>query len=148
MITFNLLNEDAKVYLPPYKGDVGFDIALPHDIGFAPGKTLFINLGISIETNMGLFAFLLPRSSWSKKGILIHTGTIDPGYTGEINCSVVNLSKDYLKIEKGKKICQLVFFRPALFKETIQIIRGTESEYFLPENYKPRLDLGFGSSGR
>jgi len=149
MITFNLLNKNAKIYLPPYKNDVGFDVACPEYNYFSPHETKLIDLGFSIQTNMEYFAFILPRSSISKKGLLIHIGTIDPGYEGEIKCCITNLSNYPHIFEKSEKICQLVFLKPVNKENIIQIKDvNKQISYFLPENYKPRLNSGFGSSGK
>jgi dUTPase len=153
MVTFKLLGRTSKIFTPPYKNDVGFDIGLPWSKIICAKETVQIDLGISISA-MKYFAFLLPRSSTSKKELLVHTGTIDPDYKGEIKCCVTNLSKSLILLEQGFKICQLVFLQPVKH-DKVEIIdikskgKGkSKPKTLLLETKKLRLESGFGSSGK
>ena len=64
-------------------------------------------------------------------------GTIDAGYRGEIKVIIMNLGKEEYKIEKGKKIAQVVFNK-------IEEPELTEVEEL---DESKRGENGFGSTG-
>ena len=78
-----------------------------------------------------------PRSSLNAKGVYVGYGTVDSGYTGELQ---VVMSAFWHKVHKGDKIAQLVVLPvvPTTLEETknigkLKTDRGTK---------------GFGSSGK
>lgn len=80
-----------------------------------------------------------PRSSVSMKGILVHAGTVDLDYTGEIKIILTNVSKTIICIEPKQRIAQLVC------AEIHSIKWNTVREHF---NQTERGERGFGSSGK
>ena len=64
-------------------------------------------------------------------------GTIDSSYRGEIRVPLINFSNEPYKIEKGKKIGQLIFAKveEAVFEEVKELGKTTRNEN------------GFGSTG-
>lgn len=79
-----------------------------------------------------------PRSSTSMKGILVHTGTVDLDYTGEIKIILTNVSKTIICIEPEQRIAQLVCAE-------IHGIKWNTKEY---HDETERGERGFGSSGK
>ena len=71
--------------------------------------------------------------------VLNSPGTIDQGYTGEIQVILFNTSKDKVKIEKGQKVAQAVLC-PVVAGKWVNLV---EDEI----NSKDRSDNGFGSTG-
>lgn len=59
-----------------------------------------------------LSASVSGRSSWGRKGLLIHAtaGWIDASFTGSITLEIFNLSNKTLRIKPGERVGQLVFF--------------------------------------
>lgn len=75
------------------------------------GATVLIKTGLFVEMPSFLEAQVRPRSSTSKKGIIVPVGTIDADYRGEICVILINTSStDYL-IERWERLAQLVFSR-------------------------------------
>ena len=72
--------------------------------------------------------------------VLNSPGTIDQGYTGELQVIIFNTSKETVKIEKGQKIAQAVFC-PILASDWIDMIQVSSI------SKKDRNDKGFGSTG-
>ncbi|MBD3330766.1 dCTP deaminase [Candidatus Peregrinibacteria bacterium] len=63
---------------------------------------------ISIPDN--LTAFVEGRSSVGRMGLFIqNAGWVDPGFEGRITLELFNASSLPIKLEAGKRICQLVF---------------------------------------
>ena len=72
--------------------------------------------------------------------VLNSPGTIDQGYTGEIQVILFNTSKDKVKIEKGQKVAQAVLC-PVVAGKWINLVEDEDL------NSKDRSDNGFGSTG-
>ena len=88
----------------------------------------------------GLEAQTRPKSGLAlNHGITLlnSPGTIDSNYRGEIKIILINLSDKQYTVEKGKKICQLVFQKVEFPKlEEVKELDGTT-----------RGEGGFGSTG-
>lgn len=90
-------------------GDVGHDVRSMEDVAFEPGETKLISTMLYTEMEEGIEAQVRPRSGMSSKGILVHFGTVDSGYRGEIKVIITNLNKEKVSIKKGNRVAQLVF---------------------------------------
>ena len=135
------------------KGDVGLDVKSIEDVILRPGETRVVKTGLRVELPAGYEAQVRPRSSVSKKGILIHLGTVDNGYRGEIGVTATNLassgdknwcevSLDHprtIKIRKNDRIAQLVIKK----YEEVELIKVQEIE-----SNTERGNKGYGSTGR
>lgn len=99
------------------------------------GLVLKVPLGIRLDIPKGWAAQIVPRSgSTMRNDYIVHTGTIDESYTGEI-CALITL-KNRGMITEGERVAQLIF---------IPVPRISWKMNF-PE--KPgRGNAGFGSSG-
>ena len=78
----------------------------------APGKRVLIPTGISISIPTGYEAQIRPRSGLAiKHGItcLNSPGTIDSDYRGEIKIILANLGDEPFFVERGMRICQMIF---------------------------------------
>jgi dCTP deaminase len=63
-----------------------------------------------IELPDDLTAFVEGRSSIGRMGLFIqNAGWVDPGFKGRITLELYNASSLPIKLEAGKRICQLVF---------------------------------------
>ena len=141
-IKIKLLREGAAVPQYATEGSAGADLCalLDSPVTVAPGETVKIPTGISIELPVGLAAFVYARSgSATKRGLAPanKVGVIDSDYRGEIFVAIHNHSKDTATVEPGERIAQLVIapvihadFDPS--DELCETARG---------------DGGFGSTG-
>jgi dUTP pyrophosphatase len=77
-----------------------------------------------------------------KQGLMVlnSPGTVDQGYTGEIQVIMFNTTKDKIKIEKGQKIAQAVLC-PVVSGKWVNLVEKNKLE----EKY--RNSNGFGSTG-
>jgi dUTP pyrophosphatase len=77
-----------------------------------------------------------------KQGLMVlnSPGTVDQGYTGEIQVIMFNTTKNKIKIEKGQKIAQAVLC-PVVSGKWITLVEKKEI------NEKDRNTNGFGSTG-
>lgn len=58
-----------------------------------------------------LVAFILPRSTLFRCGVSLHTAVVDPGYEGVLTLGMKNEAPYEFVLEKGSRICQIVFSR-------------------------------------
>jgi dUTP pyrophosphatase len=77
-----------------------------------------------------------------KQGLMVlnSPGTVDQGYTGEIQVIMFNTTKEKIKIEKGQKIAQAVL-APVVSGKWVNLVERSEIKS------KDREDKGFGSTG-
>ena len=132
----------ADVKTPHYahKGDSGVDLYSAEEYVLKPMERRLISTGIKIEIPHGYEAQVRPKSGLAIEHGISHAnsgGTIDSGYRGEIKVPLINLSDKSYKIEKGKKIAQMVFAKveEAVFEEVGEL--GPTA----------RNESGFGSTG-
>lgn len=121
-------------------GAAGLDLyALLSDrMLIVPSGTVLIDTGVHIELPPGFEAQVRPRSSMSKRGLVVPVGTIDADYRGPIGVIVCNASSALHTIEPDDRIAQFVIARvemPTLVAvdELSETARGAG---------------GFGSTGR
>lgn len=90
------------------------------------------------DTDSNIEAQVRPKSSISAKGILVHFGTVDSDYRGEVQVVMQNLNQHGVEFEAGQKIAQIVFN-----EKTEVVLEQTEDI----SNDTKRGIGGFGSTG-
>ena len=131
---------DVKSPYYAHKGDSGVDLYSADDYILKPMERKLISTGIKIAIPPGYEAQVRPKSGLAIEHGISHAnsvGTIDSGYRGEIKVPLINFGDKPYKIEKGKKIGQMVFAKveEAVFEE-VQELDSTA-----------RGEGGFGSTG-
>lgn len=121
------VNEKAIIPNKAHKEDAGYDLYSVVDYILQPGEFKAIDTGIRIQLPKNTEAQIRPKSGLAANyGItVINTpGTVDEGYTGNIQVILINLSKEPYKIETGKKIAQMVIkplYEVSLEEGTIEL---------------------------
>ncbi len=134
------IKDNAVIPSYAHDGDAGVDIYSAEDYLLKPGDRVLVSTGIKIAVPKGYEAQTRPKSGLAlKQGLSIANtpGTIDSGYRGEVGIIAINLGKEDIKIEKGKKVAQMVFNK-------VEEVKFEEVEEL--DNTK-RGDGGFGSTG-
>lgn len=136
------IKKTADVKTPGYahKGDAGVDLYAAEDYVLKPMERKLISTGIKIAVPHGYEAQVRPKSGLAIEhgiGQVNSIGTIDSSYRGEIKIPMINFGDKPYKIEKGKKIAQMVFAKveEAVFEEVDELDATTRNEG------------GFGSTG-
>lgn len=111
--------EDGPLYIPPMlRATVGTSIHLQLEAGWE-GQ-------------------IRGRSGLANKGLMVHPGTVDPGYRGELRVILFYLGSNELQIKTGDRIAQLAI-RP-IFPHVMDLV-----EVVLDNTM--RGTRGLGSSG-
>ena len=129
--------EDAQA---PTRGSdeaAGYDLYSYESETVVPKQIKLIDTGISIRVPEGTYGRIAPRSSVSKKGILINPGVIDRDYRGPVKVMVHNLSNDNYVINKNDRIAQLI----------LEQIKTPPVELVEELDDTVRGEGGFGSTG-
>lgn len=136
-VKFKKLHLNAIEFTYTRTDDACMDMYLLEDLYIPPLKTIKANTGIAIELPRGYEGIVRPRSSTSLRGLLVHLGTIDEEYRGDIGIIISNLNNHGITLTRGCRISQFTIKKV----HRIQLIEQNE----LSETY--RNNLGFGSSG-
>jgi len=115
----------------------GYDLYSYESETVVPKQIKLIDTGISIRVPEGTYGRIAPRSSVSKKGILINAGVIDRDYRGPVKVMVHNLSNNDYVINKNDRIAQLI----------LEQIKTPPVELVEELDDTERGDGGFGSTG-
>jgi len=123
-----------------HNGDSGVDLFAAEEYDLKPMERKLISTGLKLEIPHGYEGQVRPKSGLAINHGISHAnavGTIDSSYRGEIKVPLINLSEKTYRIEKGKKIGQLIFAKveEAVFEEVKELSNTT------------RNDSGFGSTG-
>lgn len=105
------LRADAKL---PYYGSAdaaGADLCSVETVTIAPGETVLVHTGLSMELPQGYGGFIFARSGLATKRGLApanKVGVIDADYRGEVLVALYNQGKEPQTLEQGERIAQLV----------------------------------------
>ncbi len=142
-VSYSKSNESAKTPEYAYPTDSGFDLYSTEEVYIDSLDRKLIPTGLHFDIPENYEIQVRSKSGLAlKQGLMVlnSPGTIDQGYTGELQVIIFNTSKETVKIEKGQKIAQAVFC-PILASDWIDMIQVSSI------SKKDRNDKGFGSTG-
>lgn len=142
-IMVELLHEDAVLPKYAYPSDSGFDLHATEEIIIGPFGRALVPTGLKVSFEEGYEIQVRPKSGLAiKQGLTVLNtpGTVDQGYTGEIQVIVFNTNNTTVTIPKGMKVGQGVLCPVVQGKYvTIEQVGQVED--------KDRGNNGFGSTG-
>ena len=116
--TVTIKKLDPRATIPTYGSEqaAGADLyaVTDGDVTIAPGETVLIHTGLSMELPVGYVGLIYARSGLaSKKGLAPanKVGVIDSDYRGELMVLLINLSQNPFTVNDGERIAQLVIAR-------------------------------------
>ena len=124
--------------------DAGLDLRSKVPVTLSRGNRVLVGTGVQARIPEGYAGFLVPRSSLSKKYIVMMNsiGIIDSLYRGEIMACLSYVgSQDWVTIDKDERIVQLVIV-PIVLPDVL--VRYEDDEKW---NDTSRGVGGFGSTG-
>ena len=142
-INFSLSNQDAVEPKYAYPTDSGFDLYSTEELYVGPLERILVPTGLHIDIPDGYEIQVRSKSGLAlKQGLMVlnSPGTVDQGYTGEIQVIIFNTAKNEVTINKGQKIAQAVI---------CPVVSGKWVTFKKIDNIedKDRSDKGFGSTG-
>jgi len=142
-INFSLSNQDAVEPKYVYPTDSGFDLYSTEELYVGPLERILVPTGLHVDIPDGYEIQVRSKSGLAlKQGLMVlnSPGTVDQGYTGEIQVIIFNTAKNEVTINKGQKIAQAVI---------CPVVSGKWVTFKKIDNIedKDRSDKGFGSTG-
>ena len=143
VIKVELINEDSVFPKYAYPSDSGFDLHASEEVIIAPFGRALVPTGLKVSFDEGYEIQVRPKSGLAiKQGLTVLNtpGTVDQGYTGEIQVIVFNTNNTTVTIPKGMKVgqgvlCPVVQGKFVMFEQVGQV------------EDKDRGNNGFGSTG-
>jgi dUTP pyrophosphatase len=142
-IKVELTHEDAVLPKYAYPSDSGFDLHATEEVIIGPFGRALVPTGLKVSFEEGYEIQVRPKSGLAiKQGLTVLNtpGTVDQGYTGEIQVIVFNTNNTTVTIPKGMKVGQGVLC-PVVQGKYVSIEQVGQVED------KDRGNNGFGSTG-
>lgn len=142
-VNFSKSHPDTKDPEYAYPTDSGFDLYSIEEVLIDSLERKLIPTGLHIDIPEGYEIQVRSKSGLAlKEGLMVlnSPGTVDQGYTGEIQVILFNTSKESKKISKGQKIAQAVL-TPVVSGKWVRMLMKNELDN------KDRNKNGFGSTG-
>lgn len=140
---YNKLSDDAVTPVYNYESDSGFDLHSTIDLVIPAFGRELVPTGLSFDIRDGNEIQVRSKSGLAlKQGLMVlnSPGTVDNGYTGEVQVIVFNVNNYPVTIPKGMKIAQAVLC-PVLNGKWVDLVQKNKI------NEKERGENGFGSTG-
>jgi len=142
-IKVELTEDDSVMPSYAYPSDSAFDLYSTKELEIGSFGRVLVPTGIKLSFPEGYEIQVRPKSGLAlKQGLTVLNtpGTVDQGYTGEIQVIVFNTNNYSVMIPKGMKIAQAVL---------CPVVSGKMVEFELVGSVedKDRGDNGFGSTG-
>jgi dUTP pyrophosphatase len=126
-----------------YITDSGFDLYSTKDILIEGFGRALVPTGIRFDIGEGFEIQIRSKSGLAlKQGLMVlnSPGTVDEGYTGEVQVIIFNTNKEPFQITKGMKVAQAVLSK-CFSGRVVNLVKVDKI------NDKDRGDNGFGSTG-
>ena len=137
-------SEDSTVKLKyNYITDSGFDLYSTKDILIEGFGRALVPTGIRFDIGEGFEIQVRSKSGLAlKQGLMVlnSPGTVDEGYTGEVQVIIFNTNKEPFQITKGMKVAQAVLSK-CYSGRVVNLVKVDNI------NDKDRGENGFGSTG-
>ena len=142
-IKAELTSEDSVFPKYAYPSDSGFDLHASEEVIIGPFGRALVPTGLKLSFEEGYEIQVRPKSGLAiKQGLTVLNtpGTVDQGYTGEIQVIVFNTNNTTITIPKGMKIGQGVL---------CPVVQGKYVNFESVDKVedKDRGNNGFGSTG-
>jgi dUTP pyrophosphatase len=142
-IKVELVHENAVLPKYAYPSDSGFDLHATEEVIVGPFGRALVPTGLKVSFEEGYEIQVRPKSGLAiKQGLTVLNtpGTVDQGYTGEIQVIVFNTNNTTITIPKGMKVGQGVLC-PVVQGKYVNIEKVGQVKD------KDRGNNGFGSTG-
>jgi dUTP pyrophosphatase len=142
-LKYKKLHPESKDPFYNYPSDSGFDLYATQTVYITKFGRALVPTGLSFDIKDGYEIQVRSKSGLAiNQGLMVlnSPGTVDNGYTGEVQVIIFNTNDFMVTIEKGTKIAQAVLC-PVVNGKWVDLQETTE------EINKDRNANGFGSTG-
>lgn len=142
-LNYQVIHPDAVHPRYNYGSDSGFDLHSVEDLEVTPFGRILVPTGLCFDIKDGYEIQVRSKSGLAiKHGLMVlnSPGTVDNGYTGEVQVIVFNTNNYIVTIPKGMKVGQAVLC-PVVNGEWVGLNQVGQI------NKKERGSNGFGSTG-
>jgi dUTP pyrophosphatase len=142
-LKYKVIHPDAVHPKYNYETDSGFDLHSVEDLEIQPFGRVLVPTGLCFDIRDGFELQIRSKSGLAiKQGLMVlnSPGTVDNGYTGEVQVIIFNTNKHSVQIPVGMKIAQAVL-TPVVNGAWVGLEQVNEI------NKKDRNENGFGSTG-
>lgn len=109
-IHIKLLTHTSRAPERKTSGASCWDVFSNENVLIPPGGRAVVKLGFALEVLVGWEVQIRPRSGLAlRDGILVHFGTIDSDYRGEVGAIVLNLGQKDFQVSIGDRIAQMAY---------------------------------------
>lgn len=107
-----LVVEDRNMHVIDLSSEIQYREYIGSEITIPPHSFLLATTQEYVKIPNDVTAFVEGRSSIGRIGLFIqNAGWVDPGFEGQITLELYNANSLPIKLEAGRRICQLVFCR-------------------------------------
>ena len=115
IIKFAKLSENATIPTRNTPESIGLDLYSAYEYDVPSHERCLVKTDIQLEIPTGCYGRIAPTSTLAYQDFIdIGAGVVDPDYRGNIGVLVFNFGKKPFKIEKGKRIAQIIFERAVI----------------------------------
>ncbi len=140
-VFFKPLHASARIPHTATPGSVGYDVFSIWDTYLREGEVTKVDLGFALQMPREVYAQIMPRSGRTCNGLIVHPGTVDSDYRGELKVMVQNIKPYAVWLQAGGKIAQLLFLPRLMGSLAVELIPAEQL------NQTTRGESGFGSTG-
>lgn len=104
-----LLSSNAKIPFRNTKFSAGLDLYSAEKKVIKPNKNALLKTDLAIQIEQNCVGHITGTSGLAlKQNLIIHSGTLDADYTGNVGVIIHNINNYEITIELGQKIAQLI----------------------------------------
>ena len=139
MIKVARLSQNATIPTTASSKSAGLDLSSAENKKIPAHDDDIVYTDLQFQFPDNSYGRIVGRSGLALKGISIHSGVVDPDYTGNVGIIISNHGNEDFEVKTGDRVAQLVcekIFYPFILTVVERVPNDTE-----------RGNKGFGSSG-
>jgi dCTP deaminase len=90
-------------------GPAGYDVRIARTVDLFPGNFSLASTMEQFTMPNDLLGIVHDKSTWARRGIALQNTVIEPGWRGFLTLEISNHSYEFVQIEAGMPIAQIIF---------------------------------------
>lgn len=92
-------------------GPAGYDVRVAQDVTLLAGKFILASTMERFDIPNDVLGKVCDKSTWARRGLTVQNTVIEPGWRGFLTLELTNHGLDFITIQSGDPIAQIIFFR-------------------------------------